>query len=46
LHEDPGRTDIAWLLGIDADVMDTDLRTLEVRNWIEHQVRPAMVRRR
>jgi GMP synthase (glutamine-hydrolysing) len=42
LHQDPGRKDIAWLLGIDEDVMNEDLRLVEVRNWIEQQVQPRL----
>jgi GMP synthase (glutamine-hydrolysing) len=42
LHKDPSRNDLAWQLGVDADVMDEDIRTVEVRNWVEHQVLPAM----
>ena len=42
LHQDPGRTDIAWLLGLDADVMNDDVRVAEVRNWIRHLVLPNM----
>ena len=40
LHQDPSRRDIAWLLGIDDDVMNDDVRLVEVRNWIEHLVLP------
>lgn len=39
LHKDPTRKDIAWQLGIDQDVMDADIRTLEVKNWIENILR-------
>ncbi|MCE7999110.1 MAG: type 1 glutamine amidotransferase [Rhodobiaceae bacterium] len=39
LHKDPTRKDIAWHLGIDQDVMDADIRTLEVKNWIENILR-------
>ena len=39
LHADPSRKDIAWQLGIDQDVMDEDIRTLEVKNWIENVLR-------
>ncbi len=46
LHRDPKRTDIAWGLGIDDDVLNPDVRTLEVRNWIENQVLPGMAARR
>ena len=41
LHQDPSRRDIAWLLGIDDDVMNAAVRHLEVRNWIEHLVLPS-----
>jgi GMP synthase (glutamine-hydrolysing) len=44
LHQDPSRKDIAWLLGIDADVMNADVRRTEVRNWIERSVLPALRR--
>ena len=40
LHQDPSRRDLAWLLGIDDDVMNEDVRQIEVRNWIEHLVLP------
>ncbi len=38
LHEDPTRTDIAWAHDIASDVTDPNIRELEVRNWLEHQV--------
>ena len=44
LHQDPGRKDIAWLLGIDEDILDEDIRQAEVRNWIEQLVLPGMGR--
>ena len=44
LHQDPGRKDIAWLLGIDEDVMNADIRRAEVRNWIDFLVLPTMRR--
>ena len=44
LHQDPGRKDIAWLLGIDEDVMNEDIRRAEVRNWIDLLVLPSMNR--
>ena len=40
LHRDPARGDIAWKLGIDADVMNEDVRIQEVRNWIMYLVQP------
>jgi len=42
LHADPERKDIAWQLGIDADVMSEDIRLTEVRNWVSHLVLPRM----
>src|SRR5262249_17474717 len=45
LHQDPGRKDIAWLLGIDEDVMNEDVRLAEVRNWIDRLVIPSMALR-
>lgn len=44
LHQDPSRKDIAWLLGIDEDVMNEDVRLIEVRNWIDQLVLPNMHR--
>jgi GMP synthase (glutamine-hydrolysing) len=44
LHQDPGRKDIGWLLGIDEDVMNEDIRRAEVRNWIDLLVLPSMSR--
>ncbi len=44
LHANPDRKDLAWLLGIDADVMSEDVRLCEVRNWIEQLVLPSMER--
>jgi GMP synthase (glutamine-hydrolysing) len=40
LHQDPSRKDIAWLLGVDDDVMNEDVRLAEVRNWIDRLVLP------
>lgn len=40
LHADPSRTDIAWRLGYDADVMDEDVRMCEVKNFIRYLVLP------
>ena len=42
LHQDPSRKDLAWRLGIDEDVMNEDIRQMEVRNWIEQLVLPNM----
>ncbi|WP_419901857.1 type 1 glutamine amidotransferase [Kiloniella sp.] len=46
LHEDPSRKDLWWLLGIDHDIMNADIRQAEVKNWIERLVIPTMARRR
>ena len=46
LHDDPGRQDLAWKLGVDKDVMDKDYRRTEVHNWIEKLVKPVMTERR
>ena len=46
LHRDPSRTDIAWLLGIDNDILDESYRRTEVRNWLNHLVLPTMAERR
>jgi GMP synthase (glutamine-hydrolysing) len=44
LYQDPTRKDLAWLLGIDDDVMNEDVRRVEVCNWIELLVLPNMGR--
>jgi GMP synthase (glutamine-hydrolysing) len=44
LHQDAGRKDLAWSLGIDDDVMDPTVRQLEVRNWIDRLVLPNLRR--
>ena len=46
LHRDPGRRDLAWQLGLDEQVTDPALRQTELRNFIEHLVRPTRARRR
>ena len=46
LHRDPERRDIAWLLGIDEDVMNEDMRVVEVRNWLYRLVLPTLRARR
>ena len=44
LYVDPSRADIASALGLTPDVMAASLRTVEVRNWINHLVLPGMRR--
>lgn len=43
LHDDPSRGDIAWALGVDDDILNEDVKRIEVRNWIERLVIPTML---
>ncbi len=45
LHQNPERQDLAWLLGVDRDVLDPRIRFCEIENWIVHQVLPRLARR-
>ena len=45
LHADASRTDIAWRLGIQPEIIDAELRVTELRNWIAHFVQPEKSRR-
>lgn len=45
LDADPTRADIAWRLGLDADITVPDVREREVANWVVHALLPAMNRR-
>ncbi|MDJ0866181.1 MAG: type 1 glutamine amidotransferase [Myxococcota bacterium] len=38
LHDDPTRTDLAYGLGLDEDVLDPAVRLREVSNWLAHVV--------
>jgi len=38
LHQSPDRKDLAWHLGIDADVMNPDVRQIEARGLTHHRV--------
>jgi GMP synthase (glutamine-hydrolysing) len=40
LHQNPARRDLAWRLGLDEQVTDAGLRQTELRNFIEHAVKP------
>lgn len=40
LHESPDRFDLVWKHGLDAEVIDAERRTREIRNFIEHRVKP------
>ncbi|GJE62255.1 type 1 glutamine amidotransferase [Methylobacterium trifolii] len=46
LHREPGRRDLAWPLGLDAQVTDEHLRLAELRNFIAHRVAPTHALRR
>jgi len=45
LHANPSRTDLAWKMGIDQDVLSDEYRTLEIKNWVERSVVPYKVSR-
>ena len=45
LDADPARRDIAFRLGVEPELLETERRVTELRNWIEHQVRPQKSRR-
>ena len=45
LDQDPSRQDLAWLLGLDDDVLDPRIRYREIGNWVERMVLPRMIRR-
>ncbi|CAH0491719.1 unnamed protein product [Peronospora farinosa] len=40
LAANPTRKDLAWEIGYDKDVLDEDLRTCEVKNFVKHLVMP------
>lgn len=39
LDEDGSRSDLAWRHGVDAEVLDPERRTREIRNFIAHRVK-------
>lgn len=45
LAQAPDRHDLAWRLGLDEQVIDLDLRTLELSNFIERLVKPTRSKR-
>lgn len=45
LAHDPARRDLAWQLGLDAQVTDPRLRQLELRNFIRHLAEPRRAAR-
>jgi GMP synthase (glutamine-hydrolysing) len=40
LHQEPGRRDLAWCLGLDEQVTESRQRQTELRNFIELAVKP------
>ena len=45
LAADPARRDLAWRLGLDAELIDRTKRTTELRNFLEHLVAPTRAAR-
>jgi GMP synthase (glutamine-hydrolysing) len=45
LDADPARHDLAWRHGLDGEVLDPVRRTAEIRNFVEHRVKPEKSRR-
>jgi len=45
LHQAPDRKDLRFQLGMDDDIIDTNVRCREVRNWIEQLVIPTAAAR-
>lgn len=40
LDAEPARHDLAWAHGLDAEVLDTQRRVTELRNFLKHRVQP------
>lgn len=36
LEENPGNSAIRWQLGIDDDILDINIRAVEIKNWLNH----------
>lgn len=45
LNEKPHDKPLAWKLGLDSTVLDKNVRTREIRNWVHHQVLPTRSKR-
>ncbi|PAX07818.1 type 1 glutamine amidotransferase [Sphingomonas lenta] len=45
LAREPDRRDLRWRLGVDDELANRDRRSLELRNFIEHLVKPTMAGR-
>ena len=41
LHDDPGRSDLAWAHGLDAEVLEPQRRLTEIRNFLDYRVKPT-----
>ncbi len=41
LHADPADPALTWRYGLDETVLDPDIRSLEIRNWVEQIVLPT-----
>jgi GMP synthase (glutamine-hydrolysing) len=46
LHENPGRKDLRWQLGVDDDIIDPGIRQCEVKNWLQRLVVPSASRQK
>ncbi len=42
IDADSTRTDVAWAHGLDAEVLEPARRLTEIRNFLDHRVRPSM----
>ena len=45
LHKNPDRHDLAWRYGVSEDVLKPSSRLIELRNWLDHLVRPYVAQR-
>lgn len=45
LHSDPHNKSLAWQHGLDDAVLSKPVRVAEIKNWIEHQVKPTRCKR-
>ncbi|OZA88179.1 MAG: hypothetical protein B7X76_04645 [Azorhizobium sp. 39-67-5] len=45
LERDPTNRPLIWRNGVDGAVISKDLRTREIRNWVNHQVIPTRAKR-
>jgi len=45
LEREPGNHALVWRHGVDGAVISKDLRTAEIRNWVQKQVIPTRAAR-